>query len=205
MKKSSCDECGGNFNMQEFKDKIWNTQLQAKQILINGEITEDLIERAVIQIFNFNDIDEGNRLNIEERQPIIVYINSPGGLLDESFSLISAIESSKTPVITVALGKAYSAGFLVLLAGHKRFAQKYTSLMLHQGSAGVMGEFNRMIEYAKHWENCQSMIDDYVMDKTKIKKKKLEEIFKGKQDFYMSSKDAIQLGVIDGLWEEVDG
>lgn len=201
-KKHNCEECEQMMDpTQSFKEKIWATQLQTRQILISGDIKEDLIEKAVIQIFNFNQIDDEMRLESQERQPVLIYINSSGGLLDEAFSLVSAIESSRTPVITVALGKAYSAGFLILLAGHKRFAQKYSTLMYHQGSAGVVGEFNRMIEYAKHWESCQTEIEEYVLKQTKIKKKKLQDIFSHKQDWYIKSKEALELGIIHGIWE----
>ena len=198
----NCEDCGDQGAEEaSFKEKIWAVQLQAKQIMISGDIKENLIEKAVMQIMNFNDIDDEARLNPDERQPIKIFINSSGGFLDETFSLISAIEASKTPVITIALGKAYSAGFLILLAGHARYAQKYSTLMYHQGSAGVAGEFNRMIEYAKHWENCQVLMEDYVLRQTKIKKKKLEQIFSHKQDWYMQATEALQLGIIDGIWQ----
>lgn len=204
MKKMNCDECDPQLMFdpsQSLKEKIWNSQLQQKEIIINGEIKDDLIEKAVIQVFNFNKIDDMNRLVDGERIPIIIYLNSVGGSMDEAFSLISAIEASKTPVITVALGKAYSAGFLILLAGHQRFAQKYSILMYHQGSAGIMGEVNRMVEYVEHWKFCQTLVEEYVLSKTKIKKKKLQEIFNGKQDWFIKTEEAKELGIIDGTWE----
>lgn len=198
-----CEECESNRSgeSQALKDRVWGNQLQCKEIIINGDINEDLIERAVLQIFNFNNMDAEARLNPEERQPIIIYINTNGGTIDDAFSLVSAIEGSKTPVVTVALGKAYSAGFFILLAGHQRYAQKYSQLMLHQGSSGYMGKFADMIEYAKHWERLQNMIDDYIISRTKIKKKKLQEIFNGKQDWFIETKEAIDLGIINGIWE----
>lgn len=203
--KRSCDECGmdnfGTVSTQGFKDSIWASQLQTREIIINGEIKDDLIERAVIQVFNINQYDDENRIPIEERQPIIIYLNSAGGLMDEAFSLISAIEGSRTPIITIALGKAYSAAFLILLAGHKRYAQKYTTLMYHQGSSGAMGEINRMIEYVRHWENCQEIVENFVISKTKIKSKQLREVFQNKKDWYMTVIEASELGIIDGIWE----
>lgn len=199
-----CDECENGMmpdGGQMLREKVWGQQLQGKQILITGDIKEDLIEKAVIQIFNFNNMDAENRLSIQERQPIVCYINTNGGSLDEAFSFVSAVEASETPVITVALGKAYSAGFLMLLAGHKRYAQKYSTLMYHQGSTGGIGEINRMMEYVKHWESCQSLVEDYVLSKTKIKKKKLDQIFSQKLDWYLKPQEAMQLGIIDGIWE----
>ena len=196
-----CDEQDSNSGMP-LREKIWSVLLQDKNILINGDIDEQLIEKAVMQIYIFNEIDDYNETQAVGyvRQPIKIFINSSGGLLDEAFSLISAIESSKTPVITIGLGKVMSAAFLILLSGHTRLAQRYSTLMYHQGSAGIIGEFNKMIEYAKHWENCQTIVEDYVIRQSKIKKKKLQEIFSHKQDWYMNASEAYDLGIIHGIY-----
>lgn len=194
-------------------DQVWQTQLQNRQILINHEINESLIEKAVIQIMNINDFDsdqayamastfDGNPDELVakyNRPPIMLMINSNGGFLDEAFSLISVIESSATPVYTFALGKASSAGFLITLAGHKRFSQKHTTFMLHQGSAGISDSFGKIREYADYWDKCQKKVDKYILEKTKITKKQLEENFNHKQDWYMTAEKALKLGVIDEI------
>lgn len=205
MKRQECDceeDQQGNIG-SNLKERVWNAYLAEKKIILNGDIDDTLIEKAVMQIFSYNHYDANmiqNQVGYQP-EPIYVFINSSGGLLDEAFSLISAIEASTTPVVTVALGKAYSAGFLILLAGHARFAQARSSLMYHQGSAGVVGEFNKMIEYAKHWESCQSDVEEYVIKKTKIKKKQLKQIFDNKTDFYMNATTALELGCIEGIWK----
>lgn len=185
--------------MGSIQEKIWLNQLSNKEIIINGEIKEDIIEKAVIHLFNFNKIDDENEAAVVgyERQPIVIYINSPGGYLDEAFSLISAIESSKTPVVTFGLGKCFSAAFLILLSGHVRITQKYTNLMYHQGSGGFSGEFGKHYEYVEHYKNCQDQVEKYVIEKTKIKKKKLDEVFKSKTDWFISPAEAKELGIID--------
>lgn len=205
-KFKGCEDCedqqmqGPPYSLPE---RTWEGLLQYKKILLNGEINESLIEKAVMQIFLMNeyDVNMKNENPKYQAEPITVFINSAGGALDEAFSLVSAIEASTTPVVTVALGKAYSAGFLILLAGHARFAQARSTLMYHQGSAGIGGEFSKIIEYAKHWEKCQGIVDEYVIKKTKIKKKQLESIFNNRTDSYMNAETAIQLGVIDGIWK----
>lgn len=198
--KTNCDE-----NTPEYpgsiQEKVWASQLTQKEILINGEIKEDIIEKAVIHIFNFNKIDDENEATAVgyEREPIFIYINSPGGYLDEAFSLISAIESSKTPVVTVGLGKCFSAAFLILLSGHVRVTQKYTNLMYHQGSGGFSGEFGKHYEYVEHYKNCQDQVEKYVLEKSKIKKKKLDEVFKSKTDWFITPQEAQELGIIDEI------
>jgi ATP-dependent Clp protease, protease subunit len=206
FKKTGCEDCEEPSPMSQpysLPERTWEGLLPHKKILINGIIDESLIEKAVIQIFLMNGYDKAMKDENPSYQaePIIVYINSSGGALDEAFSLVSAIEASDTPVVTVALGKAYSAGFLILLAGHARYAQSRSTLMYHQGSAGIGGEFSKIIEYAEHWRKCQNIVDEYVMKKTKIKKKQLESIYNNRTDSYMSADTAISLGVIDGVWK----
>jgi len=187
--------------MTNLKDQVWQYELNNRRIVINEDIGNSLIEKAVLQIYNINqyDIEQEAVLKEYAREPIIIYLNTNGGTMDEAFSLISAIESSITPVVTIALGKAWSAGFLILISGHQRAAQKFSSLMLHQGSAGVAGEFKRMIEYTDYYQKCHDVMANYIMKKTKIKKKKIDEIFHGKSDFYITSEEALALGVIDEI------
>ncbi len=201
MTKNENEEPNIIDTLSSLQERVWANQLSQKEILINGEIKEDLIEKAVIHILNFNTIDDQQEAIVKDyvRSPIIVYINSIGGLLDEAFSLISAIESSKTPVITYGLGKCYSSGFLILLSGHYRVVQKYTNLMYHQGSAGFIGEFGKHMEYVEQYRICQSKVEKYVLEKTKIKKTKLDQIFKNKTDWYIEPEEALKLKIIDEI------
>lgn len=210
MKKHDCGECEEqDFTVNSLRDTLWSHYLQEKKILINGKIDDSLIEKAVMQIYSFNEIDDANQLALAEgtyaRTPIKVFINSEGGSFNECFSLISAIATSRTPVYTIALGKAFSAGFLILLSGHARLAQPYSQLMYHQGAAGIVGEFNKVIEYAEHYKVCQKIVEDYVIARTKIKQKKLTEIFNQKNDWYVSTDEALKLGIIDGIYPNALG
>ena len=197
----NCEDSPALDSYGGFQEKMWVNQLTQKEIIINGEIREDIIEKAVIHIINFNKIDDEQEASVKDyvRTPITIFINSPGGYLDEAFSLISAIETSQTPVLTFGLGKCFSAAFLILLAGHVRACQKYTNLMYHQGSGGFAGEFGKHYEYVEHYKNCQDKVEQYVIEKTKIKKKKLEEIFRNKTDWFIDPEEAKELGIIDEI------
>lgn len=198
----SCDsEDDAVIYSSTIQDQVWQTQLQNRQIIINGLIDDSLIEKAVIQIFNINDFDsiQENEYKEYTRYPISVMINSAGGNGDEALSLVSAILSSVTPVNTVALGKAWSAGFLILLAGHNRYCQKFSSMMLHQGSAGIMDTFSKMVEYIEYWKSYQKSIDEYILSRTKITKKQIEQNFCQKQDWYITASEAVALGIVDDI------
>ena len=76
----------------------------------------DAIEH-IIRIYNVMDKD----LPIEERKPIKLFINSNGGSAIGCLEIIDAINLSKTPVYTINIGLAASAGLDVFITGKKRF------------------------------------------------------------------------------------
>jgi ATP-dependent protease ClpP protease subunit len=42
-------------------------------------------------------------------------------------------------------------------------------------------------------------VEDYVAGQTKVKRKKLKEIFNSKSDWYITPKDAKDLGIVDEI------
>ena len=94
------------------------------------------------QIIDCNRIDEGK--SPAEREPIRLYINSPGGDVTEGFALISAMELSKTPIHTINMGQWSSMAFLIGIAGHKRFSLPKASFLMHDGSIFLYGSANKV-------------------------------------------------------------
>ena len=98
---------------------------------VNEEIDESLLN-LVKMIMRCNREDKGKP--VEERTPIKVFIDSPGGDVLALWSVIKAIEISKTPVYTINYCTAFSAAADLLAAGHKRYALPGTNAMVHSGS-----------------------------------------------------------------------
>ena len=85
---------------------------------LNHELTECDLE-LINMILKCNKEDKG--IPVEDRKPIKVYISSPGGDVVTLWSIIQAIQYSKTPVHTVNISYAYSAAAEILVAGQKRY------------------------------------------------------------------------------------
>ena len=208
LNKKVCEECGEEeMGMGPLKDKVWWGHQQNREIIINGVIDESIVEKLVMQIHMFNKADEVGekeyeRLEISgfKRDPITIFIHSPGGGVGCSFAAVSAIEASITPVITVAVGEAMSGGFLILLAGHERYAQRYATLMYHELSSGTVGKSTEVREYGEYLERLQQRISDYVLNNSCIPPEKLEECHMRKQDWYMDTYEALEYGIVDGIW-----
>ena len=131
------------------------------------------------------------------RNPIRIYINSYGGAIYDMWSLIDIIINSKTPIHTYCTGYAMSAGFIIFLAGHKRFVTKHATLMCHQLSMGDKGKLTDMQQRMEERENNQKDIEEFIVKQTNITQEKLDEIRTQKTDWYIKSSDVEKLGVAE--------
>ena len=132
-------------------------------------------------------------------KPIKIYIDSYGGQIYQCFGLLGVMEKSKTPVHTIVTGCAMSCGFMILISGHKRFAYKLSTPLYHQVSTTKSGTLKEIEEDIMETKRLQETIEEITLERTKITKKKLKEIYDGKVDWFMSAKEAVELGVVDEI------
>lgn len=183
-------------------NELENFYVERRVLFLSGVIDTHHIEDIVMNIFRWNSYDAEQEDAFKDwvRQPILIYLDSPGGLTSVCLSIIGAIKSSITPIYTIALSKAHSAAFFILLAGNKRYSQKYSSLLYHQLSVEhIDGKLHDINETALELNRLQKDIDDFVIVSTKIPRKKLKEINEKKIDWYMTPKEAIENGCIDEI------
>ena len=109
-------------------DELEFEEIRNRRLYINSIIDEEIISSIVFHILKYNREDKG--VPIESRKPIILYINSPGGSVIDGYGLIDAILCSKTPVYTVNQALCASMGFLIFLAGQKRFSMPRSEFLL---------------------------------------------------------------------------
>ena len=180
--------------------------LQHRKILVNQDIDDSLIEKAVMQIelFNWEDDDrEDSEVGYARTSnPITVYINSDGGYCTSGLALISAIEQSRTPVVTVAMGKAYSMGFMILIAGHVRLAYRHAELMYHQVSYGHFGDHTDSVRRSNKAEELLQRLESIVKRRTRIPARMLKQAREQRLDLYMFPEEAMELGVLDGVYPQ---
>lgn len=166
---------------------------------IDTDIDDDTFE-ITQRIFEWNRQDKGKK--VEERKPIVMIINSYGGALDQAFALISAMRASKTPIKTVNASVAMSAGLLILLAGHERYAMKYSTAMIHPGSAVHSGNYEQMEESQKNYRKTVNMMKEFIIERTNIDPKELSR--KWGKDWYVDSADQISLGICGKIVDNLD-
>ena len=168
-----------------------------RSIFLTEEI-EQSHANSIFEVIKFwNDMDKMDDIPVEQREPIKIYINTPGGDLDAVFSIISSIKISKTPVHTITIGTGYSGGFFIGICGHKRFGYPYSSYLFHEGSVMEFGDAHKFFSGTDFRKKQLNTLKYLVLDNTKITDEEYKE--RRNDDWYMNPADAIKYGVIDEI------
>lgn len=169
-------------------------EVEGRRLYINFGIDEEVIESIVWHILRYNRQDRGKP--IEDRVPIKLYINSPGGNVVDGYGLIDAIITSKTPVWTINQAMCASMGFLIFIAGQRRYAMPHAEFLMHDGSTTGWDSTAKMKDRMDFELNeVEAMTREYIVDRTKI----TEEMYKEKYrvEWYFLPKKAKEVGVVD--------
>lgn len=176
-----------------YEDRFQLEDLDNRRLYINCDIDETVIDSIAYHILRYNRLDKG--LSIKERKPIIIYLNSPGGSVTAGFGVIDSILTSKTPVYTVNLAECYSMGFLIFLAGSKRFAMPSSTYLCHDGSSFAYGSMSKLKDRMEfELGQMEQYIREYVVSRTNITED--EYIKNYRKEWYFYSEEAKNLGVV---------
>ncbi len=182
--------------------RLWfNTSVESREESECYDSTTLLVTDIVHHIIQFNRDDDG--VPPEQREPIKLYINSPGGDIYEGFALIDAIMLSKTPIYTYNVGMCASMGFLIYIAGHKRYTLPHAMFLLHDGFNGSFSSSSKFLdvaEFSKRYE--EEVIKTYVIEQTKISTEEYDKHLR--VEWYMLPSDAIKLGVASHIAVSMD-
>ena len=186
-------------SVSSFDDVFTLSACWDRQALI-GDIDADVGITVENFIRFWNDYDNENNIPIEERKPIRLYIDPNGGDLTASFTMIDAIRLSKTPVYTINVGAAYSGGFFIFIAGHKRFAYPLSTFLYHEGSTGNIADAGKFRNFADFYDKELEMLKELTLKYTKFTPEFYEE--KKRDDLWLTAQEALDLGVCDEILEE---
>lgn len=139
----------------------------------------------------------------DPRKPIIVYIDSYGGLVDSLANMIEAMDEVPNPIITVCHGKAMSCGAVLLSHGDIRFCGKHSRVMVHETSSGTQGDVNDMKGDAKEADRLNKWFMGLLAKNCGLKGgyESIRQIIKDRdgRDIYMNADDAIKFGIADAV------
>lgn len=180
-----------------------------RNIYLSQQVTQESMLAVSKQILEINADDRKLKKLAKiygykyKPQPIKIFIDSYGGQVYQCFGLLSIMNASKTEIHTIVTGCAMSCGFMIAIHGHRRYCLKLSRLLYHQVSSGAVGKLADMEEKIAQSKELQKDIERMVLDNTSITKERLKEAYKGKEDWIIKSKEALELGCVDEIVETI--
>lgn len=151
-------------------------------------------------ILRWNIEDKGKP--VEDRMPIRLYIMSYGGDLDYMWSLIDAIEASVTPVYTINVGLCASAASLIFMAGSKRYMLPNAKVLIHEGSAQLGGDAQKIFDASDTYKRQIKQMKDYILARTEIPPQQLNK--KRNNDWTIDAAQCLEYKICDQVVATVD-
>lgn len=172
---------------------LYLKDLKQRKLFLNDEINFVSAIEVVHNILQFNTEDK--EIPVEDRKPILLYVTSIGGGVDAGYALIDTILCSKTPVYTINLGWQYSMGFLIGLAGHKRFAVPNARFLMHDGSSFVYDSGAKAQDQMEFQKRVEERTRAYVLSRSKLTPEEYDAKFR--VEWYLFAEEAKQYGFTD--------
>ena len=167
--------------------------LKQRKLFLNVDVDQFSVADIVKHIMQYNV--EDRNIEPEKRVPILLYVTSNGGEVDSGFELIDIIQSSKTPVYTINLGYQYSMGFLIGLAGHKRFALRNAKFLMHDGSNFVYNSGAKAQDQMEFQRRVEERIKSYILSRSKLTSEEYDS--KLRVEWYLFADEAKDKGFVD--------
>ena len=168
--------------------------LENRIVFLIGEIS---YQRAAEVIMKMLYLD-----NLKRASEISLYINSPGGSVDDTMAIYDTMQFISSPIATFCIGRAQSGGAIVLAAGTKgkRHALPHAKIMLHQPWGGITGQAADIKIQAEEILKSKTMINEVLSKETGQTVEKIAA--ETERDRYMSADEAKKYGLIDDVLHE---
>ena len=183
-----------------------NSYKRDRTVFLFGEIDDDNTFKTIYFFERIVDLDEKENIPINQRKPITLKIDCPGGTCTNGLAIISTMQSliEKGYTIETRLyGMACSMAFVIACVGSKghRYVHKHSQLMIHQLIGGKFGweKLQDSIEDTEWSKKINERIVNIVMENTNITKEQLDDILVRKFDWWMWPEKAIELSVVDKI------
>src|SRR2546423_318528 len=168
------------------------SRLLKDRIVFLGTPVDDQIANIVVAQMLFLESEDPDK-------DIMLYINSPGGLVTAGMMIYDTMQYVRCDVATICMGQAASMAAWLLAAGTKgkRYSLPNARIMLHQPLGGFQGQATDIDIHAKEILKTRDRMNELLAKHTghPIDKVKHDT----ERDFFMSAAESKEYGVIDEI------
>lgn len=141
-------------------------------------------------------------LELQSKSPsreIHLYINSPGGAVDDTLAIYDTMQFLSCDVATYCVGQAASGAAIILAAGTKgkRFALPHSKVMIHQPWGGVTGQASDIKIQAEEILKSKKLLNGILAEHTGRTVEQITE--ETERDRYLTPAQAVEYGVVDEI------
>lgn len=173
-------------------------------------VDEMLLEnRVIFLVGEINHVSSYNVImrllylqNLRKDQEIMLYVNSPGGSVDDTLAMYDTIKYLTCDVHTYVIGHAMSGGAVILAAGAKgkRYAMPHAKVMIHQPFGGIWGQTEDIAIQAQEILKTKNTLTTLL---SRLTGQPMERIAEDQErDKYFDAQEAKAYGLVDEVLEE---
>ena len=173
---------------------IYSRLLEDRIIFLSGPISSEVANLVIAQL-----------IYLEAKDPakdVFLYINSPGGSVNDGLAIIDTMNYIKCDVNTICIGSAMSMGALILACGAKgkRYALPNSEIMIHQVliSGGLSGPATDIEIYTKNLLRNKERLNKIISEKSGQPYEKVCQ--DTERDNFMTAEEALNYGLIDKIY-----
>lgn len=175
--------------------EIQDVMLQRREIDCVGKIDRESVNAIILQLRYLQSLDDAREITI--------YINSPGGSIDDGLALIDVMAALRCLIRTVCVGLAASMGALLFASGDKRDILPHGRVMIHDPliAGGVGGSALKLDAVARNLMKARETTAQILSERTGHT---LEEVYeKTANDTYFDAQEALEWGLADRIIHEI--
>lgn len=166
------------------------SRLMRERIIFLGTPVDDMVSNIIVAQLLLLDSENSEK-------DIMLYINSPGGVVTAGLAIYDTMQHVKADVSTICLGQACSMGAFLLAGGApgKRMALPSSRIMIHQPLGGAQGQASDIEIQAQETLRIKSFLNEKLAFHTG---QDLAKIAKDTdRDYFMGPDEAKEYGMID--------
>jgi ATP-dependent Clp protease protease subunit len=166
---------------------LFNRMLKSRTVLVSGEINKQLAERVIRSLILLEE---------ESKDPIKVYIDSPGGDADAGYAIFDMMRFVKPQVTMIGMGLVASAAAIIMLAAprERRVGLPNSHYLIHQPMSGSRGVATEIEIHAKEIEKLRAKINRLIAEETG---QPLDKVSKDTdRDYWMTAEEAVAYGLL---------
>ncbi len=163
--------------------------LENRVVFLIGEINHVSASRVIMQMLYLQSVKRDQEINF--------YINSPGGVVDDTLAMYDIMRFMNCTIATYCIGRAESGGAIVFMAGTKgkRFILPHAKVMIHQPYGGVYGQTADIEIQAEEILKTKSTLINIMAHHTGKTADQVRQ--DSERDRFFDAKEAVAYGICD--------